>query len=299
MLKTSVNTALRWHRPLVILGIAMAALVPVTLIGMLVDDRVLVGAPIWTKPFKFAVSLGTYAVSLAWFLTFLNRGRRIGWWAGTAMAVALGVEMVAILVQVLRGKRSHFNIETQFDSALYSFMGQGIIVLWVAHAVIALLLLWTRFDNRALAWAIRLGLAISLLGLTLGTLMTQPQPGQTGKSGTVGAHSVGAPDGGEHLPVTGWSTEVGDLRVPHFVGIHALQAIPVLVALFGRRADARLAWVLSGSYFGLFALTTWQALRGQPVTDPDALTLLAFAALAALTVVAVRLAALPRSPQGV
>ena len=96
-----------------------------------------------------------------------------------------------------------------------------------------------------------------------------------------GAHSVGVKDGGPGLPVTGWSTTGGDLRVPHFVGLHGLQALPLfsyLLALFApdwlrTRHRATLVWTAGLSYLGLVGLLTWQALRGQPVISPDAQTL--------------------------
>ena len=33
------------------------------------------------------------------------------------------------------------------------------------------------------------------------------------------------------MPITDWSTVGGDLRIPHFVGMHALQALPLLAML--------------------------------------------------------------------
>jgi hypothetical protein len=85
-----------------------------------------------------------------------------------------------------------------------------------------------------------------------------------------GAHTVGAADGGPGLPGTGWSTRHGDLRVPHFVGLHALQVLPLLTVLLARRRwsdDRRVRAILvaAAAYSLLFAILLWQALSGQPL----------------------------------
>jgi len=89
------------------------------------------------------------------------------------------------------------------------------------------------------------------------------------------------------MPITGWSLTGGDLRIGHFVGLHALQALPIVGWLLTRRRSRRLGnrhrvalVVIAGlGYLGLIALLIWQALRGQPLLAPDAATLLALAAL--------------------
>ncbi|MFI7326779.1 hypothetical protein ACIBQ3_19215 [Streptomyces rubiginosohelvolus] len=286
-----------WHRPLVVFSAAMAALAVVSAVGLVVDDRVLVGAPIWAKPFKFSVSFVAYCLTLAWMLTLLTRGRRIGRWAGHVVVLTGLIEMVIITVQVVRGKRSHFNTATAFDSALWNAMGMTIVVLWAATLVIAVLLLRTRITDRATALAVRGGLLIALAGAGLGFLMTLPSESQQAAAGldaadTMGAHSVGVPDGGPSMPLTGWSTTGGDLRAPHFVGMHALQLLPLLlIALvllaprFARLRDAgvrlRLVRVAVGGYAALVALIAWQALRGQPLIHPDGVTLAAAGAILA------------------
>nr|WP_067277815.1 hypothetical protein [Streptomyces jeddahensis] len=263
----------------------MAVMAVLSGVGLVIDDRVLAGAPIWFKPFKFSVSFVAYCPSLAWMLSLLTRGRRVGWWAGTVVTVASLVEMVIITGQAARGKRSHFNYETPFDEALFNAMAVTVVILWLGTLAVAVLLLRTRIADRASAWAIRSGIILALAGAAVGFLMTQPAPGQQrGVSKVVGAHSVGVPDGGPSMPLTGWSTTGGDLRIPHFVGMHALQLLPLLVMMltalaprFARLADdrvrLRLVLLASATYAAAFALVLWQALRGQALIHPDSATL--------------------------
>ena len=169
--------------------------------------------------------------------------------------------------------RSHFNADTPFDEALFSVMGSAVAVIWLGTAVLGVVVVRQRIAERVVAWSIGLGLLVALLGMGVGLLMTG-QPGG-------GAHGVGVPDGGPGLPLVGWSTTGGDLRVGHFVGLHALQVIPLLGALLAAvpphvlpdRARLRLVTVAAGGYLGLVGLLTWQALRGQPLLAPDAATL--------------------------
>jgi hypothetical protein len=98
---------------------------------------------------------------------------------------------------------------------------------------------------------------------------------RTAPPALIGAHTVGAPDGGPGLPGTGWSREHGDLRVPHFFGLHAVQVLPLL-ALGLRRSrrpePQRVRLVVWGavSYAGLVGSLLWQALRGRSVAAADA-----------------------------
>jgi hypothetical protein len=274
---------------------SMAVLTVMTAVGLAVDDRLVAGSPVWFKPFKFSASFLAYALSLAWMLSLLPRFRRAGWWAGTVVAVAGAVEMVLITGQAMRGRRSHFNNETPFDKALFDTMAVTVVVLWAAALVIAVLLFRTGLADRASAWAVRFGSVLSLAGALIGFRMARPTPEQraeaeTGDPAVVGAHGVGVPDGGPSMPLTGWEMTGGDLRVPHFVGLHALQVLPffllalvVLAPRFARLRDERvrlrLVLVAAGTYTGVFALVTWQALRGQALVSPDGVTLAAAAVL--------------------
>lgn len=271
------------YRSLLAFSWAMAGLAIVAAIGLIVDDRTLVGAPIWAKPLKFAVSFGVYGLTLAWMLSRHTSPSRAGRWAAHTVVAAGLIEMAIITGQTLRGRRSHFNVETPLDQALFATMGLTITVLWVATLVIAVVLFRARPGDRAATWAIRLGLLLALAGMLLGGLMLLPTPDQQAAGAlrtTLGAHGVGVPDGGPAMPLTGWNTTGGDLRIPHFVGMHALQALPLFLyavetlstryaRLRNERIRLRLVLVAAGSLTTLLALLTWRALHGQPLPHPS------------------------------
>ncbi|MET9028587.1 hypothetical protein ABZW96_23615 [Nocardia sp. NPDC004168] len=284
--------ALSWHRPLMLLAVAMALLVAWSIGGMIIDDRTSTGLPIWAKSAKFAFSVLIYALTWAWLLAQLTRWQRVAWWAGTVAALGLSVELIVITTQIVRGTTSHFNFTTPLNAALWEVMGSSIVVVWIATLVASAALFADPTADPARNAAIRYGAALSLAGAALGMLMVPPTAEQRAAGSAIrGAHTVGLADGGPGLPILGWSTAGGDLRVPHFLGMHALQVFPlVLLAVeYGSRripamrsaATRRtLVVIAAAAYAALLAVLTWQALRGQSVVHLDVATLLALAAIA-------------------
>lgn len=275
--------------PLVGSAVALGALGVVCLVGLAVDPRTLLGEPIWVKPLKFCISSALYVLGLAVLMRPVRdrlAGRVVAW----GVAAILVVETALVALQAARGVRSHFNVSTALDASLYSSMGLMIAVLWVFTLVAAVAVLRAPGTDRLWKQASLWGLALALAGGAVGPLMTSPTPAQAAGFAeaapeTVGAHTVGGPDGGPGLPLVGWSTAHGDLRVPHFWGLHGLQALPLLALWLRRRglsdAQQRRVLTLGGvAYAALFGVLLQQALRGQPLVAPDALTLGLLAGLA-------------------
>lgn len=152
------------------------------------------------------------------------------------------------------------------------------ISILVYSLTLSFLLGLVRRGRRVAWWA---GALIAVAGMGLAFLMTEATAIQLDNyTGIAGAHTVGVSDGGPGLPLLGWSTVAGGRRIPHFIGMHALQLIPMvalLLELLARRVPAltppatrfRLLWVGIGLYLGVLALLTGQALAGQSIVRPD------------------------------
>ncbi len=239
----------------------LAAMVPLGL-GVLVDPRGFGGAPVWMKPTKFALSLGVYALTLAWFSGYARPAfRRSGWAGGATLLVILTslFELIYIAWRASRGEASHFNFTSHTTALLYNIMGGAAVTLTACSLVFAVGV-WRGDQPIGAAYRVSVisGLLLGfLLGTAVGIIL-----------GASGGHWIGGDQSdATGLPLMGWSTTGGDLRIGHFFGLHALQIIPLfglLVNRLERRLGVALVVVFSPAYaVGVIWLTA-QALSGHP-----------------------------------
>lgn len=237
----------------------LTALLLIPLLGLMsLDSRIVVGANAWLKPLKFAVSIVIFNLTVGWLLRRLalppSSARAIGW----AVAVAMGVEISAIVLQAARGVPSHYNVSTSLNAAIFSAMAVAIVVNTLAIAWLCLLSFQPQHQlPPAVAWGIRLGLILFLLSSLQGFGMVANR-----------GHTVGASDGGPGLPILHWSTRAGDLRMAHFLGLHGPQILPFLGYLLSRTHRQSGTPVVAAAFTLLAALFLWslcQARAGRPL----------------------------------
>lgn len=219
-----------------------------------VDDRLLLGVSVWEKPAKFFLSLAVHFSTIAWGLSLLTvnvRRIRSLRWAVLLMVVAAILELTVIVARAARGEASHFNVGTAFDAAVYAVMGVGSLMLTATAGYVGFRI-WR--DRNGGVWRLASGFGL-MLGAVLATLTAGYMSSLTG-------HNVGGVLGdATGLPFFHWSTTGGDLRVAHFVGLHAMQVLP-LAALSGKRG------VVYGAAVAVTALTVLtfaQAVMGVPL----------------------------------
>ncbi|GAB7018453.1 hypothetical protein [Halostagnicola bangensis] len=223
---------------------AHVGLLLIFLVGLGVDQRTVGGEPVWLKPAKFAASIGLFTGTLAWLTPHLSVSERFLRLISWSVAIGVGVEIVAISGQALRGTESHFNSSTAFDTGVYVTMGLVIVGVTLLIAWLFVRAARNGFDvHPAFALGITLGGGLFVVGAFEGGVM-----------GALNTNTVGS---GYALPVVGW-TLLGDFRVTHFVGLHALQVLPLVGYLSavaqqrGRIDDPRrLVWFVGCVYAGI------------------------------------------------
>jgi hypothetical protein len=252
------------------------------------------------KPTKFFISSAIAAGTIEWVIRKsglmsrkLDACRRVIAWGFL-------IEMVIICAQAARGGRSHFNLSTPVDAGLFTIMGLVITGVVIAIGVAGFTATgaasqWARAERIAVRW----GIGVFVAAAFLGNVMVRPtheqrrQAEAAGRPGVWGSHFVGSTEGTTRTwPLTGWSRESGDLRVPHFVGMHAIQVLLLLVFLAKRLGvsmdDARAARqmaVIGGLLGGTWLLTLGQAFAGRSLFEPGLLQVGLWVALSGMAAV--------------
>jgi len=242
-------------------AVVCLAVMVVCLLALRVEAPRLLGVHPALKPLKFAISIGLFLATLAVLLPHLQTSGPVRLGLAVVLVATNAVELGLIALQAARGRTSHFNTATPLDKAITLTMAGAIVVM--LGGVVAVAWLATFRDlvacDAAITLAWRVGLWLFVLVAVTGFTMVSH-----------GRHTVGAPDGSAGLPIANWSRTHGDLRVPHFIALHALQVLP-LFALACRwipvSAGARLAIVAVaclGYVAGSVASMAW-AVAGRPV----------------------------------
>jgi len=245
------------ERALMIAGVVSFACFLIFAVVSLFDPTEILGINRWIKPMKFFVSIAIFVWTTAVYLYFLKgyekSARVISW----GVILIFLVEMIIIVTQAARGTTSHFNIKTPLDGMLFSIMGLAIALNTLIAAYLLYLYLKAEIDlPRSIVWGMRLGILVFLASCIEGGYM----------SAQVG-HAVGVADGGRGLPGVNWSTEGGDLRVAHFIGMHAFQAVPFFAYTLERynvKSATLWTFVFAAVYFAVFTFVFAQALLGRP-----------------------------------
>lgn len=207
----------------------------------------------WYKPFKFAFSTFLFAWAMAWYCSYLPSTFNIHWF-NWSVIVLLGFEIVYIAFQASKGQLSHFNLSTPVYATLYSLMAIAATLVTIYTAYVGYLFFMHDFPDlpNYYVWSIRLGILIFVIfsfeGFVMGSKLT---------------HTIGGPDGGPGIPLLHWSTKFGDPRIAHFIGMHALQVLPILSFYLFKNTKATV--IVSVLYGFLAVFTLIQALNRKPL----------------------------------
>lgn len=250
------------HRLLTLYGFALLVLaVPVAAMVTLDPATLPNGASPWVKPVKFLASVGLFALTAAWFFGYVRpdrRGSRLMKRTVAVLLVSGSFELFWILWQAAHGVDSHFNTATAVDAVMFGLMGLFALLLTGTTLPLAWEIARRPAEGlpRDYVAAVVTGLVLTfLLGTAAGIIMS-----------VNGSHAVGAQGAG--LPLFGWNRVGGDIRVAHFLGIHAEQIIPAgAVLIAGLAAPVRRRLLAAGTllYVGLTMAVLGQALAGRPL----------------------------------
>ncbi|RYY61005.1 MAG: hypothetical protein EOO05_07965 [Chitinophagaceae bacterium] len=211
------------------------------------------GVNSWYKPFKFALSIGIFSWTMGWYTGYLEQPTQVSIYSWTTILL-LGFELFYITFQAARGQLSHYNVSSPIYTSLTVAMAVAAIAATLYTGYIGILFCTGEFPQLPghYLWAIRIGIFLFVIFAFEGAIM-----------GGNGSHSVGGSGDGNGLPILNWSRKYGDLRIAHFVGMHALQVLPLMAYYLIK--DTKLVIFLGLVYGALAIFCLIQALNSRPL----------------------------------
>jgi len=260
-LKTILKTVKKESPILFFIAVLHAIGMMACLIGLVLDERTLLGVNVWIKPLKFAISTGIYILTVGYITTLYPYSKRKRNLINNITSWTLLIETGIIFTQAARGVQSHYNQTTLMDGILFGMMGLLIAVNVIIMVLFIIDTIRLRMHMPKPAQvAVLLGWLVVVFGSWVGGQMI----GQM-------AHNVGVADGGAGLPLVNWSTVAGDLRIAHFFGLHGIQIIPLFAFVLSKNWNApKVTQLVAVISFGL-AYALWigfifyQAKQGIPL----------------------------------
>ncbi|KUN81360.1 hypothetical protein [Streptomyces griseoruber] len=250
----------RYQRLLWWCGTAMVASGAVHGVVALVDFAPWWGPVSWRKPVVFGVSFGL----MAWAAVRILRQLAVRWWirAGAGLVVLTSVgETALITAQRWRGTASHFNRATATDAAVWSAIGD-LVVLLVLGVVVLCVAALVRFEGRP---ASRVAVLVGLAGVLAAGAIGQ-------RMAAVGEQVF---DETGHVPHELLFGAAGSAKLAHAVGLHGLQLLAVLAILceagrLGERAAGTVTGIAALGYAAAFTAITVTAYDGRAPLHPSA-----------------------------
>ena len=241
------NSTLYWF------GFYNLAVAIVCVILMQFDPQQILGVSRWLKPMKFFFSVCIMTWTMGWLLYYLNykKGvRTISWF----IVVCMFIENFIILLQSIRGERSHFNVQNSTNAMLFGIMGLAILIFTLT--VIYTAALYFRQKEFSISKSYLLGIRLGLLFFIIFSI-------EGGIMLSNSSHTIGGADGGPGFPLVNWSNRFGDLRIAHFFGMHSLQILPLAGFYIFKKPVA--LFIFSVAYFLFVVAILIMALKGLPL----------------------------------
>ncbi len=225
----------------------------VSLVLIFMTEKQVLGINAWLKPMKFFLSAAIFCWTMGWLMAHLDEKRKVTIFSWVVIVV-FAFETIYIAYQAGLGQLSHFNISSKFNGMMFALMGVAITVMTLWTAYIGYLFFVKKFPAlpAAYVWGIRLGILFFVIFAFEGGVMAAKL-----------AHTVGGSNSSPGLPVINWSTKYGDLRIAHFLGMHALQILPLLS--FYRIRSTKGIIIFSLLYFLVVSALFAQAMMGAPL----------------------------------